>query len=112
MTITDKETLSAINDRHMHAIDKMYRMFAGLSSHLLAYEEGTLTLQVHHSKRWPKDPVTTAQQLAESWIRFNPELKEAHTYMVYVHASGSETGFANSIIGKEKDTLIIGRLRE
>jgi hypothetical protein len=93
MTITNKDNLKAINTRHMHAIDKMYRMFAGLSSHLLAYEEGTLTLQVHHSKRWTKDPLTTAKQLAESWFFHNPEFKDAHTYSVYVHSSTYETGF-------------------
>lgn len=70
MTINNKDTLKAIDERHMHAIDKMYRMFAGLSSHLLAYEEGTLTLQVHHSKRWTKDPASKVWQFFDRIMYF------------------------------------------
>ena len=105
MNITSKEELSAINSRHAHAVDKLYRMFAGLSSHLLSYEEGVITLQIHHSPRWPKDPLTTAKQLARCWFQFNKELRDAHSYTVYIHPMDQETGAVVSVYKKDRKTL-------
>lgn len=105
MDITEPELLSELNTRHAHAVDKHYRMWAGLSSHLLSYQDGIITLQIHHTDRWPKSPEVTARQLANSWRRFNPELQNAHGYRVYIQHSQKETGYATIARGKSKEQL-------
>ena len=46
--------LSTVSDKHIHGVDKFYRMFAGLSSYLLSYENEIIELEIRFSKRWPK----------------------------------------------------------
>ena len=105
MDITHPEALSAINSDQAHKVDKLYRMWGGLSSHLLSYQDGIITLQIHHTDRWLKSPTVTAKQLAECWRKYQPALRDAHSYQVYVHHSGRETGFVTPTKGKDKKQL-------
>jgi hypothetical protein len=41
-----------------------------------------IELEIRISKRWPKDPTTTAIQLSKCWRKFNDCLKDARFYKV------------------------------
>jgi hypothetical protein len=57
-------------------------MCGGLASKIISYEELTIELEIRISKRWPKDPTTTAIQLSKCWREFNDCLKDARFYKV------------------------------
>ena len=76
--------ISAINSYHIHNVDKHYRMFAGLSSQLLDFQNDTLYLEISISRRWAKDVWTTAIQIANDWKKVNKELASARYYQVTI----------------------------
>jgi hypothetical protein len=77
-----QENLKKIVSRHVQEVDKYYRMFAGLSSELMACTNDALYINVCTDSRWKKDHETTARQLAVCWRRHNPELHQARYYLV------------------------------
>jgi hypothetical protein len=73
-----------INHRHIKNVDKLYRMFAGLSSELLEYSDQTLQIAIECSEKWKKPVEDTALQIAESWKTSNPELQHAKYYQAII----------------------------
>jgi hypothetical protein len=71
-----------LNEEHCRSVDKLYRMFGGLASKIISYEKRTIELEIRISKRWPKDPTTTAIQLSKCWREHNDSLKDARFYKV------------------------------
>ena len=71
-----------LNEKQCRGVDKWYRMFAGLASKIISCEELTIELEIRISKRWPKDPTTTAIQLSKCWREFNDCLNDARFYKV------------------------------
>jgi hypothetical protein len=57
-------------------------MFGGLASKIISYDKRTIELEIRISKRWPKDPITTAIQLSKCWRQYNDCLKDARFYKV------------------------------
>lgn len=78
----DQSQIKEISNRWLHAVGKYYLMFANLASRLRAFDGETVFLTVFVRKGWRKDPVSTAIDLANSWVRYNPELMTAKRYVV------------------------------
>jgi hypothetical protein len=94
-----------INNNYIHSVDKFYRMFSGLSSYLLSYENETIELEIEVSSRWEKDPRTTSIQLSSSWRRSCHELSDAKKYKVHLSylAPNCEKGAAIQILDDESE---------
>ena len=94
-----------INDHYIHHVDKFHRMYRGLSSSLLSYENDTIELKIEVSGRWETDPVNTAINAAKSWRSFCFELKKAKKYKVHFSrmAPGLDTGGAIRITDDEEE---------
>ena len=90
----EKIDIKAISQRHIHRIDKLYRMHGGLSSELVSYESGVIELEIRKGKRWPKPPEVTARQLAECWRSSNQELSGAVAFVVHLYEQETSTGFS------------------
>jgi hypothetical protein len=74
--------ISEISSRYMRAVGKYYIMHSNLGTGLLGFDGETVHLRVSAGKGWIKDPATTAIELANSWVRFNPELNAATKFVV------------------------------
>lgn len=90
----NKEAIRKIAERHIHSVDKYYRMFGGLSSNLDDYSDSTIYITIHKNRNWKKDNATTAKQLALSWRNGCDALKEAKKYHVTIIHNETPTGFA------------------
>ena len=111
-TLTEAE-VSAIASRYIKNIDKMYRMYAGISSSLKSYNNGIITLEIHNSEKKKPSDFNTAIEFALKWACLNKELKEAEGFVVLFYKTGS-TGFAISAEGAKDATLkkLISELKE
>jgi hypothetical protein len=85
--------IKTITEKHIRKIDKFYRMFSGLSSELIEYNNDVIHLKIKVSKKWPKDSLTTAKQIAQDWKDFNSELKDAKSFVVEIYHISGSTGF-------------------
>jgi len=83
----EKTHIEDINRRHIHSVDKLYRMHGGLSSKLLDFNNGTIYTQIHTTDLWTKSPLLTAFQLVQCWVDFNPELNTAWKFHVSFYSS-------------------------
>ena len=108
----EKQLIKDINTKHIHAVDKHYRMYSGLSSQLLDYVDNTIILEITINERWQKDSNTTAKQLADSWKKFNPELSSALHYLVHVIHSKKTTGFVLNFEELKNKKLISDLIRK
>ncbi|MDC1005419.1 hypothetical protein OAQ34_07325, partial [Opitutales bacterium] len=52
--------LEEIRVHHIHSSDKCYRMYGGLASNLLSFENHIIELEIRHAERWSKPPDVTA----------------------------------------------------
>ena len=105
-----KLDLEQINHRHIHGIDKFYRMFGGAASRLLSFEYGILELEVRLDERAHRStPVAMARKLADSWHR-EPELVHATGFLIHVYKAVRPLGFAIPANRCSKKTLV--ELRE
>lgn len=93
----DKSIIDQINKTHIYRVDKLYRMYGGLASLLLDYEDHTLFMKIEVHARWPKDPVTTAVEIASKWRKLRPELAEARFYntTIYFIDEEDKSGFGS-----------------
>jgi len=66
--ISDKE-VSKINSKHLHTVDKLYRMNAGVGSNLICVKDGTMVLEVNINNKWLaiKNLKQTSIQFLNSW---------------------------------------------
>jgi len=79
------EEIKKINDRHIHDVDKWYRIMEGISSRLISVREGIISLEVLINFTETHDPEKTTSKISETWRRFNPELGGAALIEVSVY---------------------------
>ena len=111
-TLTEAE-VSAIASRYVKNYDKLYRMYAGISSSLKSYSNGIITLEIHNSERKKPSDFNTAIAFALKWASRNIELKQAEGFVVSFYKIAS-TGFAINAEGADNVTLqkLISELKE
>ena len=105
-TLTEAE-VSAIASRYIRNYDKLYRMYAGISSSLKSYNNGIITLEIHNSEKKKPSDFNTAIAFALKWASRNIELKHAEGFVVSIYKTIS-TGFA--IPADEADDSILQQL--
>tara|TARA_R110002096_G_scaffold233047_8_gene423027 strand:- start:2129 stop:2551 length:423 start_codon:yes stop_codon:yes gene_type:complete len=88
---TSEIDIQAISQRHICSIDKLYRMYGGLSSNLISYDNQVIELEIRKSSKWTKTPEVTARQLADCWKR-NRELSDAVAFVVHLYKQHGPTG--------------------
>jgi len=106
--------IRAISQRHIHSVDKLYRMCAGVASELISYESGVIELEVRKGKRWTKTPEVTARQFAESWRKGNRELADAVAFLVHIYDKPTPPGFsvpADSLSDDDAIAALADRIR-
>ncbi len=81
-----------ISSSYIRGIDKWYRMCAGTASNLERYENGIMYLRIDNSEKAEQSNYETALRVAERWMSYNEELREAKGFVVSVYTSGP-TGF-------------------
>ena len=107
-----KLDLEQINHRHIHGIDKFFRMFGGAASQLLSFDDGILELEVRLDNRANRStPAAMARKLADSWHR-EPELRSATGFLVHVYKTMRPLGFAIPASGRSKKTLMEDLVRQ
>ena len=111
-TLTEAE-VSAIASKYVRNYDKLYRMYAGISSSLKSYNNGIITLEIHNSERKKPSDYQTAIAFALKWASRNIELKQAEGFVVSFYKIAS-TGFAINAEGADNATLqkLISELKE
>ena len=102
-----KKKVSEINLRHLHSVDKFYRMHAGVGSKLLSVEKDTLTLEIDVNDKWltKKTLEQTSIQFLKSWKDFNKELQKYNYYIVNIYKS-SPLGFTIDIKTPKEDIAL------
>jgi len=111
-TLAEAE-VSAIASRYVRNYDKLYRMYAGISSSLKSYSNGIITLEIHNSEKKKPSDFNTAIAFALKWASRNIELKQAEGFVVSFYKIAS-TGFAINAEGADNATLqkLISELKE
>ena len=84
-----KQKVSEINSKHLHSVDKLYRMHAGVGSTLLSVENDTMALEINVNDQWltRKTLEQTSSQFLNSWKQFNKELQKCNYYIVNIYKS-------------------------
>ena len=95
--------VETINHNHIHNVDKLYRMNAGISSRLLSVINGIALLEIEIHSGWKKSNEVTARQFIESWRNFNPDLKGMDGWEVRIYTSEKIAGF--TIHSNEGDSI-------
>lgn len=90
------EQVEIINDEHIHSVDKLYRMHAGISSRLKSVKNGIAHLEVEIHSRWEKTNEVTVKQFIESWGNHNPDLKNIDGWGVRIYSAEKVAGFTLS----------------
>ena len=88
-----KEILGPLNYKYVRGFDKWYRMYEGIASELINYEDGIIYLEICNTERKKPSDLTTALLFAKDWRRFNILLSDATGFHVSFYKSSS-TGFA------------------
>ncbi len=76
--------IDEINRKHFIETDMYYRVGYGLSSKILDYKSGIITIEVVIGKKWEKDYNTTVVEMANCWKKNHPELKHALGCKIYI----------------------------
>ena len=102
-----KKKVSEINSKHLHSVDKLYRMHAGVGSKLLSVKNDTLTLEINVNDQWltKKTLEQTSIQFLKSWKDFNKELQKCNYYIVNIYKS-SPLGFTINIKTSKEDIAL------
>lgn len=102
-----KQEVSEINSKHLHSVDKFYRMHAGVGSKLLSVKNDTLTLEIDVNDKWlaKKTLEQTSIQFLKSWKDFNKELQKCNYYIVNIYKS-SPLGFTIDIKTPKEDIAL------
>lgn len=95
LTLSD-ERVKTIHHKHMHAVDKLCRMHAGISSELIAVKNGIACLEVNIHSGWKKPHEVTINQFITSWTNHISELKEIDGWQVRIYTSENIAGFTVS----------------
>ena len=93
-----KQEVSKINSKHLHSVDKLYRMHTGVGSQLLSVKNDTLVLKINVNDQWltKKTLEQTSIQFLNSWKQNIKELQKCKYYIVYIYKS-SPLGFTIDI---------------
>ena len=93
-----KQEVSEINSKHLHSVDKLYRMHAGVGSQLLSVKNDTLVLEINVNDQWltKKTLEQTSIQFLNSWKQNIKELQKCKYYIVNIYKS-SPLGFTIDI---------------
>lgn len=83
-TTVDIMNIEKINRKHYVETDLYYRVRLGLSSKILAFESGTIHLEVVIGKKWNKGYSATALEISNCWKETHPELQAAVGCKVYI----------------------------
>mgnify|MGYP000029212799 FL=1 len=83
--------LEEIRINHIHRRDKCYRMYGGLASNLISFENQIIELEIRHADRWSKAPDVTALQIATGW-KDNKILNQATGYLVHLFKRRNNPG--------------------
>jgi hypothetical protein len=96
--------VSAINERHIPRIDKLFRMFAGASSTLLELGETSFLVEIEIDHRVTEESAPQlVWNIAQSWRRGNPELSQCTKCVVHLRRSPGPTGFMLPASGSQTD---------
>ena len=82
-------TIAGISSKHIHSVDKFYRMFAGLASHLERYEKDIIYLRIENTEKKLPSNYKTALDLAKCWWIGNKELSHAKGFVVSFYGTKS-----------------------
>ena len=99
-----KLDLASLNARHTSSSDKFFRMFAGASASLTAFEDGIIHLDVRVDNRLRISLEQITRSLAGSWHR-EEELRSASGYVTHVYKSERPTGFAIAMHNRSPDEI-------
>ena len=93
MTTTLKETdIADLNNRHIHSIDKLYRMHTGVASEILEIHDDHFVLQVQVHDRLPAERrELIIFNITKAWLP-NPELKHCRRVCLRVVKSQAPAG--------------------
>jgi len=105
-TMTERQ-LFKVSQGAIYAHDKYFRMFAGLSSDLIWYEDGIATIEVSFKEQYK--PKQLAYKIAYLWQDWVKELKHADAFVVLLYSTSRPSGFycdPPKEIGKERNDVI------
>ena len=107
-----EKRLEDINNRHVYAVDKWFRMFAGFSSSLKDYRDDIVFLEVRNTERKFKSDSDLAARVIRSWEGFTVKrkLRTAVAYVVFVYSTRQSTGFV--VPTDSEEVLVEGMVRE
>jgi hypothetical protein len=108
MKMTNKlsdEEISIISKRYIHGYDKHYRMWAGISSELISYNNFIISLEINNTEKRKPSNFDTAKWSAINWASFIPELRNALGFVVTFKKSAS-TGFVIGVNEVNNKTLV------
>jgi hypothetical protein len=97
--------LEEIRVHHIHSSDKCYRMYGGLASNLLSFENHIIELEIRHADRWSKAPDVTALQIATGW-KDNKILNQATGYLVHLFRRVNNPGVVAQVPKSEKQNKV------
>jgi hypothetical protein len=102
-----KQEVSKINSKHLHSVDKLYRMNAGVGSSLLSVKDDTMVLEVNINDKWLT--IKTLEQISiqflNNWKENIKELQKCKYYVVYVYKT-SPLGFTISPNATEEEIAL------
>jgi len=76
--------IHSINRRHFLKHSYYYRLEYDVSSRLLNYKNCILYIEVFTNDKWQKPPYKTALEVANSWKKTHPELKNALGAKIFI----------------------------
>jgi hypothetical protein len=97
--------LEEIRVRHISSRDKCYRMYGGLASNLISFENKIIELEIRFADRWPKPPDVTALQLATGW-KYNEILNQATGYFVHLFKRRTNPGVVAQVPKTENQNKV------
>ena len=97
--------LEEIRIHHIHSRDKCYRMYGGLASNLLSFENHIIELEIRHADRWSKAPDVTALQIATGW-KDNKILNQATGYLVHLFRRVNNPGVVAQVPKSERQNKV------
>jgi hypothetical protein len=97
--------LEEIRIHHIHSSDKCYRMYGGLASNLLSFENHIIELEIRHAERWSKAPDVTALQIATGW-KDNKILNQATGYLVHLFRRVNNPGVVAQVPKSERQNKV------
>ena len=97
--------LEEIRVHHIHSSDKCYRMYGGLASNLISFENHIIELEIRHADRWSKAPDVTALQIATGW-KDNKILNQATGYLVHLFRRVNNPGVVAQVPKSERQNKV------